>query len=140
MSYRWTGTHAYRDHANDRVIEPGDEIPDGVAERIAAAHPHDVEEIEDEADGDDETEAEEDVESADVDIEVPESLEDDVFGESGTLPFSPSEHTVGEVEEKLADIDDPAAVFAIGSTEASADDRVGVREAVENRLGDLADE
>lgn len=52
MAYRWTGSHAYRDHANDRVIEPGAEIPADAAERIAAAHPHQVEEIDQEGDDD----------------------------------------------------------------------------------------
>lgn len=54
MAYRWAGTHAYRDHANDRVIEPGEEIPADVVEQVAAAHPHQVEEVDEEpeADGD----------------------------------------------------------------------------------------
>lgn len=50
MTYRWTGAHAFRDHANDRVIEAGEELPEDVAEQVAAAHPHDVERI-DEDDG-----------------------------------------------------------------------------------------
>ena len=32
MPYRWVGTHPYRDHRNDRVLEPGDTFE---AERIA---------------------------------------------------------------------------------------------------------
>jgi len=44
--YRWTGSHAYRDHANDQTIEPGEELPEEIAERVAAAHPTDVEAIE----------------------------------------------------------------------------------------------
>ena len=40
------GAHAYRDHASDRVIAPGEILPEAVAERIAESHPHDVEAIE----------------------------------------------------------------------------------------------
>lgn len=46
-SYRWVGTHAYRDHANDRVIDPGEELPEEIGERVASAHPHQVEAIDD---------------------------------------------------------------------------------------------
>lgn len=46
--YRWVGTHAYRDHRNDRVIETDEEIGDD-ADRIAEAHPHDVERIDEES-------------------------------------------------------------------------------------------
>jgi len=44
--YRWVGAHAYRDHANDRVVERGEELPEDIAERVAAAHPHDVDVVE----------------------------------------------------------------------------------------------
>lgn len=47
--YRWTGAHAYRDHANDRVIEPGEEFSD---DRIASHHPHQVEHVERDTDAD----------------------------------------------------------------------------------------
>jgi len=50
MTYRWDGTHPYHDHANGRVIEPGDEIPTDAADRIASSHPYDVVEADDEAD------------------------------------------------------------------------------------------
>jgi len=51
MPYRWVGTHPYRDHRNDRVLEPGDTFE---AERIAAAHPQSVERVaaDDEGGGD----------------------------------------------------------------------------------------
>lgn len=45
--YRWDGTHAYNDHANGRVVEPGEKLPDDIAERVAESHPYDVESIED---------------------------------------------------------------------------------------------
>jgi len=51
--YRWTGSHAYRDHANDQTIEPGEKLPDEIAERVAGAHPRDVEAIEDGDESDD---------------------------------------------------------------------------------------
>lgn len=46
MTYRWTGSHAYRDHANDRVIEPGDKIPEDIADQVVDHHPHDVDAVE----------------------------------------------------------------------------------------------
>ena len=49
--YRWAGRHPYRDHANDQTIEPGEELPEEIAERVAGAHPTDVEAIEDDGDG-----------------------------------------------------------------------------------------
>lgn len=58
--YRWAGSHAYRDHANNQRIEPGEELPDEIAERVASAHPTDVEAIED--DGDDTAAESDDIE------------------------------------------------------------------------------
>jgi len=55
--YVWTGTHAYRDHANGRVVEPGEQLPGDIADQVAASHPQDVEKREtesDDEDGDDE--------------------------------------------------------------------------------------
>jgi len=57
MALFWTGTHAYRDHASGRTIEPGEAIPEDCADRLAESHPRSVEEREDE---DDEAEAAED--------------------------------------------------------------------------------
>lgn len=45
--YRWTGSHAYRDHANGRVVGPGEKLPDDITERVVESHPYDVEAIED---------------------------------------------------------------------------------------------
>lgn len=44
--YRWAGSHAYRDHLNGQVIGTGEELPESIADRVAAAHPHDVEHVE----------------------------------------------------------------------------------------------
>lgn len=57
--YRWAGRHAYRDHANDQTIEPGEELPEDIAERVVSAHPTDVEAIEDDGDGEGDDTAEE---------------------------------------------------------------------------------
>jgi len=63
VTYVWDGSHAYRDHANDRVIEPGDELPADVADRIVASHPYDVAEASaDASDDGDESESDEAVE------------------------------------------------------------------------------
>jgi len=54
--YRWAGRHAYRDHANNQTIAPGEELPEEIAERVAGAHPRDVEAIEDGGDESDDIE------------------------------------------------------------------------------------
>lgn len=48
--YVWTGTHAYRDHANGRVVEPGEQLPGDIADQVAASHPQDVEQRETDSD------------------------------------------------------------------------------------------
>jgi hypothetical protein len=74
MPYRWTGTHAYRDHANDRAIEPGEQLPEDIAEQVAGAHPFDVERVEE-----------------------PDDDDDDV----AEAPFDPDEYTVDELRGVL---------------------------------------
>jgi len=54
--YRWVGVHDYNDHANDRVVEPGEALPDDISDRVAESHPYDVESIEDDASEGEETE------------------------------------------------------------------------------------
>jgi len=51
--HRWVGRHAYHDHANDKTIEPGEELPEEIAERVAGAHPRDVEVIDGGGESDD---------------------------------------------------------------------------------------
>jgi hypothetical protein len=94
--YRWTGSHAYRDHANDQTIEPGEELPAEIADRVAGAHPTDVEGIEDDGDGDgDDTAAESD------DIEWSEEawLEGDYSERADAVAD-------GRVDDHLDDIED----------------------------------
>jgi len=62
---------------------------------------------------------------------------DAVDGESGTLPFNPEDHTNDEVAEKVADIDEPAALRALLSLEAEQKDRDGATEAIQDRLDEL---
>lgn len=68
-TYIWAGSHAYRDHANDRVIEPGEEIPEDSVDRITSAHPHDVEHVT-EDDTDDATDSDgEEADNSEFDVE-----------------------------------------------------------------------
>jgi hypothetical protein len=107
MARRWTGAHAFRDHANDRVIEPGEELPEDVADQIAAAHPHQVEQTDDEpTDTDDESEA--------------------------TSPIDPTEHTVPELEDALEEGDySDAELDAIADAEAAGESRNTALDAIE---------
>lgn len=111
MALIWTGTHAYRDHANDRTIEPGEEIPEDCADRIAASHPRSVEEREDEDD-----------EPANADTEFSE--EDWLAGDYGERADAVED---GRVDEFLDEIE------AVETSDT-------VIEAIEARRDELADE
>lgn len=112
--YEWTGPRPFRDHANDREIAPGEvaDVDDDVAAAFGAFVPAD----ESEDEGEPEPEPE---------------------GETGTLPFNPEAHTVDELAEKAADVDDPAAVRALRNLEEEQNDRTTAVEALEERLADL---
>lgn len=122
---RWDGAHAYRDHANDRVIEPGEFIGDD-AERIAAAHPHDVERVTvDEGDAGDTggDEAESDAQTG--------------GGEDVEPPFDPGDHTVDELRDALDDIPDDvgnAELKALAQAEENGDNRTSALEAIQAAL------
>jgi len=108
--WRWAGAHAYRDHANDRSIGPGEELPADIADRVAASHPRDVESIEgDDAETDDGVEWTE------------EAWLDGSYGERRDAVED------GRVDEHLADIE------AVETSDT-------VIEAVEARRAELADE
>jgi hypothetical protein len=117
MAYRWVGAHAFRDHANDRVIEPGERLPEDVAEQIAAAHPHDVEAIDD-------SEAEDTDSAPDVD-EWADWNEDDWLDVG--YEQRADDVRAGRVDEHLE---------AIADVETSST----VEGAVEARRNELADE
>jgi hypothetical protein len=118
--YRWVGAHAYRDHRNDRVIEPGEEIGED-AERIAAAHPHDVEEV--------------DVEADDADAE---SFEEGIETVRDAVSFDPSDHTNDEIAELVEDIDNADELPAIRELEKHDQNRSGALDAIDERLDELA--
>jgi len=117
MALIWTGTHPYRDHANDRTIEPGEEIPEDCADRIAASHARSVEEREaDDADGDELAEAE--------------------AAETG---FSEDDWLAGDYDERAEAVEDGRVdefLDAIEDCETSEN----VIEAVEARRDELAEE
>jgi hypothetical protein len=94
--YRWAGSHAYRDHANDQTVEPGEELPDDIAERVAGAHPRDVEAIED---GDDGTTEDGDGESDDIEWSEEAWLEGDYSERAEAVAD-------GRVDDHLDDIED----------------------------------
>jgi hypothetical protein len=112
-TYRWVGSHAYRDHANDRVIEPGDEFEE---DRIAEAHPYDVEAVDESragpADADDDAAAD-DVEAADP-------------------PVDPSELTVDELEAELDEADwGDSALQGLRDAEAAGKNRETALDAID---------
>ncbi|WP_226041572.1 hypothetical protein [Natrinema sp. DC36] len=62
---------------------------------------------------------------------------DPTEAETGTLPFNPEEHTNDEIEERVAEIDDEAALVALRSLEEEQKDRDGAKDAIDSRLDDL---
>ncbi|SNZ18163.1 hypothetical protein SAMN06269185_3273 [Natronoarchaeum philippinense] len=115
--YRWVGAHAYRDHRNDRVIEPGEEIGDD-AERIVAAHPHDVEQI-------------------DADDAGFESFEDGIETVRDAVSFDPAERTNDEIADLVEDIDNREELAAIRDLEQHEQNRSGALDAINDRLDEL---
>jgi len=110
-TYRWTGTHAHRDHREGRVIEPGDTFD---AERIAAAHPHDCEPVaDDEAAG----------EGEDVDAEPTEIADP---------PLNPADFAVDELRSALGDGGyDGSELDAIEAAERAGQERTTALDAID---------
>lgn len=77
--YEWTGSRSFDDNANDRTIDPGDVVE--LDESIAGGHREFVHVEETSEDSDD---------------------SEDPDDESVSAPFDPSESTVDELEEKMA--------------------------------------
>jgi len=117
MAHRWTGSHAFRDHANDRVIDPGEELPEDIADDVVSAHPYDVEEIDEEDEG--ATDGDDDAGPHDFVVEP---------------PFDPTEKTVDELEEALADVDDIDELEALADAESVGEDRTTALEAIRDRI------
>jgi hypothetical protein len=97
--YRWTGQHPYRDHREERVIEPGDTFD---VERIAAAHPDNVERV------------------------------DDTTARPSEPPIDPGAYSVAELRDHLADANyDEPALDAIAAAERGRDDRTTALDAID---------
>lgn len=133
----------------------GDEvsIPAGVYERIPGSFERlddgddepveeDTEAVDDEdKDVADAVEATEDsVAEGEVPVEVPDELADDVRGAEGPIPFDPSAFSIPELEEELATVDDPAAVFAVATIEYEGGGRKGAYDVIRSRLDEFVDE
>jgi hypothetical protein len=117
--YRWDGTHAYKDHANDRVIEPGEELPDDIAERVSDSHPYDVEAI-DEAD---------EAEAAEAEADAEDGFDLDEFVDQN------ASNQVDAIES--GDVDDHLS--AIQDANAEENEYATVEEAVDERQAALDD-
>jgi hypothetical protein len=114
MTYLWDGTHAYRDHANGRVIEPGDEIPDDLVDQLLESHPYDV------------------VETTNDDGADSEPVE--------SPPVDPTTLTVDELEEALANEDydwNVPALHGLRRAESNGDDRSGAHDAIDEKRSEL---
>lgn len=122
-AYRWVGVHAYNDHANGRVIEPGEELPDDIAERVAESHPYDVEAIDE-----DETDAEAD---------TADESEGSVSWDESDAPFDPGEYSVADLEDRLAEENfSTAELSALAGVEQAGGKRKTALEAIDAELDD----
>lgn len=66
--------------------------------------------------------------------------DDDVNGESDGWPFYPEEKTINEIEEEVADIDDPELVRDLAMLEREGRDRSGAEDVFDDRLAELEGE
>jgi len=119
MPYEWHGSHAYRDHANGREIEPGDELPEDIAEQVADAHPHDVRAV-DEGDSDE-----------------GDSDESDASG-GESAAFDTDDWLAGDYEERAEAVRDGRVDAHLDAIEACETSET-VIDAVEHRRADIAE-
>ena len=118
--YRWTGTNSYRDHRANVVIEPGEVIPEESAERIASAHPGDVEEVE--------------VMASDRRMG---SANDDVSEDGVTISFDQESLNVPDLEDRIVGIDDLELLKKMKEREEENEDRKTVLNAITARIEEL---
>jgi len=111
MAYEWHGSHAYRDHANGREIEPGDELPGDIADRLADAHPQDVRAVD----------------ADDADASGDESAS-----------FDTDDWLAGDYEERAAAVADGRVDAHLDAIEACETSET-VTDAVEQRRADIAE-
>jgi len=57
--------------------------------------------------------------------------------ESEKLPFSPESHTVAEIEERIAEIEDPDTLRALRNLEQEQKNRETATAAIEGQLSDM---
>lgn len=108
--YRYTGDGQFRDHANDRVVEAGEVVE--LVERIG--NPHKALELVEEATGEGST-------------------------EPAIMPFVPLDLTVGELRDRVADIDDPEVLRQLRDAEADQENRDTAIEAIEGRINAVSE-
>jgi len=65
---------------------------------------------------------------------------DDVDSEGDGWPFYPEEKTISEIEEEIADIDDPELVRDLAMLEGEERDRSGAEDVFDDRLAELEGE
>ena len=54
--------------------------------------------------------------------------------------IDPSEHTIDELEDELADIEDPETLEAIREAESNGENRAGAKETIDERIETVSDE
>ena len=118
----------YLDHrsGNWERVEEDDEADSETSEETDSSDDQDAAEPADE---------EEDEAAADETDE--DDSEPEIEGESGTPSFNPENHTNSEIEERVADIDDEAALVALRNLEEEQQDRKGAKGAIDDRLNEI---
>jgi hypothetical protein len=126
--YEWTGADDFRDSRNDRVVAPGAVIE--LTEHVG--EPQKEMRRVGESDNEPATDEPSDGEVGTGDDDSPdESVTTD------DLDPHPSDLTVPEVEERVADVEDVALLETILTVEAADENRTGAKDAIEARVAEL---
>jgi len=125
--YEWTGADDFRDSRNDRVVAPGDVVE--LTEYVGEPQ----KEMRRVAESDDEPATDE---PSDAGAKAGDDTPDEGVTTDDLDPH-PSDLTVPEVEERVADVEDAALLETILEVETAGKNRTGAKDAIEARIAEL---
>jgi hypothetical protein len=126
--YEWTGAEDFRDSRNDRVVAPGDVVE--LTEYVGEPQKEMRRVVE--SDGEPATD-----DPSDGEVKAGGDGSPDEGVTADDLDPHPSDLTVPEVKERVADVDDVALLETILEVEAAGKSRTGAKDAIEARIAEL---
>jgi hypothetical protein len=126
--YEWTGADDFQDSRNDRVVAPGAVVE--LTEYVGEPQ----KEMRRVAESDDEPATDE---PSDGGIKAGDGDTPDKGVTTDDLDPHPSDLTVPEVEERVADVEDAALLETILAVETAGKNRTGAKDAIETRIAEL---